>query len=906
VELERCLQAFDQFEKENFELLVVDNDPPDDQTERVTRKFPFARYIREDRKGLDIARNTGIRYSKHPVIAFTDDDVVVSADWIDRVSRAFNDPLTLAVTGIVLPLELKTKAQFIFEKDWSFNKGFIPRKFDHRYFLNELKEGVRPWEIGAGANMAFRREAFEFAGMFDERLDAGAAGCSGDSEMWYRIMAEGYTCRYIPEISAYHLHRSSMKTLKNQLYNYMRGHVCALLIQFDNYGHYGDKLRVQKKLPKYYYHRIKQQLFGKKTTDNSFVFSEISGMLSGRKYYNRNANRKRADIYTLPGTRIGRSASPLVSVIIPSYNHGRYLPTAINSVLRQTYQRVEIIVVDDGSEDDTPTVCHQFLDSIRYVRAERVGLGAARNIGVLHSTGGYLLFLDADDFLFDNAIEVNAGCLQSNSTAGYVSGGHTRLNENMEILPSAPAQPGSGDGYLPLLKGNYIAMEAAVMYRREIFVAFHFDTLLRSCEDYDLNLRIARYYPVVSHDIPIAGYMIRNNSMSSDPVKMLESALRVLQKQSRSLWTRDERMAWQEGLVNWKDYYVPLITEAGGQIPEIAMQVQPFLEGRTPSAPPHIAPIALAEERPDWSVMIPSFNCGNFLRQAIESVLSQDKGADLMQIEVVDDYSTDIDVRKLVEELGGGRISFFRQEMNVGSLRNFETCINRAKGKYIHILHGDDYTDPGFYDEIEMMFSKFPAAGAACTGFTHVTENNEFITESDILKGEPRILPDWLNIIGSKQRLQTPAVVVKREVFEKLGSFYGVHYGEDWEMWVRIASRYPVVLSPKQLAHYRIHGSNISSNYFKNGQNIRDIRTVLKTISTHLPANIRARINRRSRKYWSEYFAHATDLTYGRYKLPRQALRQAIEAFKLYPGRVSFYFLVKTSIKVIIKWQKKL
>ena len=96
--------------------------------------------------------------------------------------------------------------------------------------------------------------------------------------------------------------------------------------------------------------------------------------------------------------------------------------------------------------------------------------------------------------------------------------------------------------------------------------------------------------------------------------------------------------------------------------------------------PPKIAPLPDQAKRPVWSVMIPTYNCSRFLKETIESVLDQDFGKDLMQIEVIDDCSTDEDVEAIVNQIGAGRISFYRQPENVGSLRNFETCINRAQG----------------------------------------------------------------------------------------------------------------------------------------------------------------------------------------------------------------------------------
>src|SRR5260370_41738394 len=98
---------------------------------------------------------------------------------------------------------------------------------------------------------------------------------------------------------------------------------------------------------------------------------------------------------------------------------------------------------------------------------------------------------------------------------------------------------------------------------------------------------------------------------------------------------------------------------------------------RIPRQPPLIKPVPEHIKRPRWSVMIPAYNCSEYLRGNIQSVLQQDPGPEIMQIEVVDDASTDADVESLVRDIGQGRVGYYRQPENVGSLRNFETSLNR-------------------------------------------------------------------------------------------------------------------------------------------------------------------------------------------------------------------------------------
>ncbi|MDR3715054.1 MAG: glycosyltransferase [Puia sp.] len=327
------------------------------------------------------------------------------------------------------------------------------------------------------------------------------------------------------------------------------------------------------------------------------------------------------------------------------------------------------------------------------------------------------------------------------------------------------------------------------------------------------------------------------------------------------------------------------------------------MSDRIPLSPPFIAPVCSNIERPLWSVMIPCYNCTKYLRETIESVLVQDPGPDKMQIEVVDDCSTDADVEALVAEVGRGRVRYFRQPENRGSLRNFETCINRSIGHRVHILHGDDLIKPGYYDEIEKMFGAYPDAAAAFTGYNYIDENGDRMYDNDKLSDEPGIVKDWLSEIAQSQKIQSPSIVVKRSVYEEMGSFYAIHYGEDWVMWVKISSRYPIVHSPALLAKYRVHQSNITGRYFLSGQSMKDIRIAIGIIQDYLPEDKKAKLKNLALKNYSKYFAETSDKVYHEYRKPYLAMRQAIGALKMHVNGTSLYFVVKIYLKLLFKYK---
>lgn len=319
---------------------------------------------------------------------------------------------------------------------------------------------------------------------------------------------------------------------------------------------------------------------------------------------------------------------------------------------------------------------------------------------------------------------------------------------------------------------------------------------------------------------------------------------------------------------------------------------------RTPEAPPIIAPVPLQVRRPLWSVMIPSYNCSRFLKETIESVLVNDAGPDKMQIEVIDDYSTDDDVEKLVREIGKGRVTFFRQTKNVGSLRNFETCINRATGEWLHILHGDDKIGKGFYREIEALFVSYPEAGAAFTRFDYIDENGDALIVNGMIPKNEGIIKDWLPQIATTNLIQPPAIVIKRKVYEKLGGFFGVHYGEDWEMWVRIAASFPVAYSSECFATYRyLRNNSISNSSLRSGQNIKDIVKVIDTIQNYLPEYQKKELKNRAKKNYSYYFAHCAQLIYKEYHNKQAALYQAKLAVGMHVNSTTIMSLIKLYVK---------
>lgn len=243
----------------------------------------------------------------------------------------------------------------------------------------------------------------------------------------------------------------------------------------------------------------------------------------------------------------------LVSVIIPCYNHGRYLSKAIESVIKQTYANFEIIVVDDGSTDNTKEIAQSY-QKVKYVFQFNQGLSAARNTGIDQCNGNYLVFLDADDWLLTDALMINLDFLQASPQLAFVSGGH-RLFFCKDQTTHEVTNILEADHYCHLLERNFIGMIATVMFQRWIFDFFRYDTKLEACEDYDLYLKVARIHPVANHTELIAVYFIHDSNMSNGSAIMLDTALQVLDTQKNDLRNDNERYCFNLGQLFWRNWY---------------------------------------------------------------------------------------------------------------------------------------------------------------------------------------------------------------------------------------------------------------------------------------------------------------------------------------------------------------
>jgi glycosyltransferase involved in cell wall biosynthesis len=234
------------------------------------------------------------------------------------------------------------------------------------------------------------------------------------------------------------------------------------------------------------------------------------------------------------------SGSPLVSAIVPAYNAEAFVEKALRSLLAQTYENLEIIVVDDGSTDKTAERVEGLAGNhpqIRLVRQSNHGVAAARNRGIEESRGEFIAPVDADDVWFPDAVNKLLDCLlRSDLDAGVAYAWSVIIDENGQLDGRFRCSKIEGNVLGTLICHNFIGNASSTLIRRACLkkVGGYDESFrangLRGCEDWDLYLRIAQYYRFRAVPQFLIGYRKPHGSMSSEPEAMAKSYTGVLDK----------------------------------------------------------------------------------------------------------------------------------------------------------------------------------------------------------------------------------------------------------------------------------------------------------------------------------------------------------------------------------------
>ena len=232
---------------------------------------------------------------------------------------------------------------------------------------------------------------------------------------------------------------------------------------------------------------------------------------------------------------------PKVSVIIPTYNNAQFLPETLDCVLNQTIKDVEVLVIDDGSTDNTKDVMAQYTDQypdqVKYVVQKNQGPAAARNNGIKQATGDYVAFVDSDDLWEKEKLEIQLAFLEKNPDYSFAYSDVYAMDEEGRIGKTMMSlkHPVSGDIFYPLLKENFVSIPTSIVNRKcfETVEGFCEDPQIISTEDHHFWLKLANYFKGGFIDKPLAKYRIRSGSLSSQGIRQRERELLVIDKISK-------------------------------------------------------------------------------------------------------------------------------------------------------------------------------------------------------------------------------------------------------------------------------------------------------------------------------------------------------------------------------------
>jgi glycosyltransferase involved in cell wall biosynthesis len=290
--LRATLDALARQTRSGLDILVVDNAPSNEATARVARELPTARYVVEPRPGLDHARNRALAEARGEMLAYTDDDVIPDPEWAASIARGFEHaPEAAAITGLVLPAELRHAAQLLFESYGGFGRGFdrIWWHVDDRAQPRTSATLKNTGRFGTGANMAFRTAALEALGGFDPALDVGTESLGGgDLDVFFRVVKSGATLLYDPGVVVRHRHRDRLDALGQQLEQWgsgMAAYEAAARRRFPDEGAAFD--RFDRSLELGWFRRRQLLSYLREAFPRDLIACELRGRRAGADRYAR-------------------------------------------------------------------------------------------------------------------------------------------------------------------------------------------------------------------------------------------------------------------------------------------------------------------------------------------------------------------------------------------------------------------------------------------------------------------------------------------------------------------------------------------------------------------------------------------------------------------------------------------
>lgn len=500
-----------------------------------------------------------------------------------------------------------------------------------------------------------------------------------------------------------------------------------------------------------------------------------------------------------------------VDVVIPAYNYAAFVKKAIISAANQTYRPERIIVVNDGSTDDTERIVLELKDTLPvpliYIKKDNGGLASARNAGIRASKSEYIAFLDADDVWKPDKLQKQMQVFTHSpcNNLGAVYCDIDDIDMAGQVLDCYPSFKLDSmiKGYVfeQMQINNMVSgSSSSIVLKKECFEEVGlFDESLPTCEDWDMWMRIAQFYQYDFVHEKLAQIRRHSSSMSRNYYRMIQGRLLIWNKMFEQGWIDDRIL--QEICDEPKNSGDDYVWEIYRQLkPELYDKAVEFRK-RAPAST-----MVWKDQTPLVTVLMPVYNGNLYLHAAIGSILGQSL-ADF-ELLIMDDGSTD-DSLSIIQSFQDSRIRLFRHDEKLGLVSALNAGIENSRGSYIARMDSDDISLPDRLSKQVSFMESNPQIGVCGSWVRTIGERPgevwHYLSDPDEIKCG----------LLFQNHLAHPSVIIRRSVLTDTGLRYDTAYKhvEDYGLWAVLAAKTLLANIPEVHVEYRIHGNQASTIY---------------------------------------------------------------------------------------------
>ena len=745
--LSKCLKALElqTFPLNKFEVFVCD-DGSTDGTEELVKNLtlPYSlTYLKQKNKGPAAARNLGIKKAKGNYLLIINDDAILEKNVLqkhyDIHSKRKGEKISILGNFKLLPEYSDSLiGKMINTSDILFNypKMISGLLYDYNHFYT--------------CNISILKKAVLDIGLFDEIFDGPAAE---DIELGYRLYKQGYRVLFDDSIIAWHDHPVTIDSYCKV--HFTRGYGAVTLSykhpEAFNLNYFDGSFRIQLENElETSKDKTEKAIKKLKNIDAQWKFSNQDHLKNEllvvarylHYYYSKRGMLANKLIEKIVQRNSMPFHKPLVSIIVPCYNYAKYLPEAVESVINQTFKDFEIIIVNDGSKDNSKEVAEDLVIKyrneihIKLINQPNSGQPAiSRNNGIKESKGDYILCLDADDKIAPTMLEKSLSVLEALPDLGVVYTHRQDFDGTDQLVKASEYN-------FELLKRQNILSVCSLFRKKAWDEVGGYRTNVKGLEDWDFWIALgAKGYFGKLIPEPLFFYRRHDTGVFQEALK-------------------GEKKKFAQIILNNKSVYSSKDVEAAER----------FLQ-------------MTEKEEIDFSVIIPTFNRKDKLKKSIESVL----GSSCINFEIIIVNDAGDDVKDIVKNFNDSRIKYLEHKTNKGLAASRNTGIKEANGKYIALLDDDDIFYP---DHLKIAFENLnnnnKVVYTDAVRLSHKKENGNFKLVNKSVPYSIDYSRDKL-LIGNIAPVN--CFVFEKSLVEKAGMFdETLPVLEDWDFWLRLSS----------------------------------------------------------------------------------------------------------------------